>query len=199
MKIQNGDTVVVITGKDKGKTGQVLRVLAETERVVVAGVNMRTKHVKKTPNSAGQRLHYEASMHVSNVMIVDPKTKKRSRIGFRVNKGKKQRMAKKSGEVLVRGVLPKAKGTEVSKEGKAASEKQKDMKDQREGKTIEDRGQRTEGAKPSEKKPFWKKMGFGEAALEDQAEIAGESHMKEDHSVPEKGKSQDTRSHARGK
>ena len=196
MKIRNGDTVVVIAGKDKGKTGQVLRVLPSTGRVVVAGINMRTKHVKKTPQNAGQRLQYEASLHSSNVMVVDPKTQKRSRIGFSLEKGKKTRIARKSGEALVKGVAasatPKKKTTK-----KAAEEKQAEMKDEREGRKAAKKEE--VAAKPGAKKPFWKKMGFGEDALEDQAELAGESHMQEDHSIPEKGKSPDSRSSSRGK
>ena len=103
MKLHTGDLVVIITGKDKGKTGRILRVLLEKNRVVVAGINMRTRHIKKTAQSAGRVVRYEASLHASNVMAVDPKTKKRTRIGYRFKDGHKERIAKKSGEEMVTG------------------------------------------------------------------------------------------------
>ena len=100
MKIRNGDTVIVITGKDKGKTGTVLRILPDANRVVVADINMRTRHVKATAQSAGQKITYEASLDASNVMLVDPKTNKPTRVGYKIENGKKVRVAKKSGTVL---------------------------------------------------------------------------------------------------
>src|SRR3989344_5032398 len=101
MKIHTGDTVYVISGKDKGKTGTVLRILHEQNRVVVEGVNMRVRHIKKTSQAPGQRVKYEASLSASNVMILDPKTKKPTRIGYKVDEktGAKKRIARKSGEV----------------------------------------------------------------------------------------------------
>ena len=119
MKLHTGDTVVIIAGKDKGKTGRILRVLQETHRVVIAGANMRTRHMKKTAQAPGRIVRYEGSLDVSNVMVVDPKTKKRSRIGRRLDdRGKKERFAKKSGEALLSGkklkklVEEEAKGKE---------------------------------------------------------------------------------------
>lgn len=103
MKLHTGDLVVIIAGKDKGKTGRILRMLPEKNRIVVAGVNMRTRHIKKTPQAPGRVVRYEAALSVSNVMIVDPKTKKRSRIGFSIKDGKKERIAKNSGEELLSG------------------------------------------------------------------------------------------------
>lgn len=103
MKLHTGDLVAIITGKDKGKTGRILRVLAEQGRVVVAGINMRTRHIRKTHQAPGRVVRYEASLHASNVMVMDPKTKKPSRIGYRMNKNVKERFAKKSGEQLVTG------------------------------------------------------------------------------------------------
>ena len=76
MKISQGDTVVVIAGKDKGKQGTVVRTLKNEHRVIVSGVNMVTKHIKKTAQSEGKKITFEHSIHVSNVMILDPKTKK---------------------------------------------------------------------------------------------------------------------------
>ena len=104
MKLHTGDNVVVIAGKDKGKVGRILRVLTDRGRIVVAGVNMRTKHMKKTPQSPGRKIRYEASMSVSNVMLIDPKTKKRSRIGRRAGESDGlERFAKNSGEALLSG------------------------------------------------------------------------------------------------
>jgi len=101
MKFKVDDNVIVITGKYKGKTGKVMRILKKSEKVVVEGVNMRTKHVKKTATSAGQRVQYEAPFDASNVMILCPKTKKPTRIGYKMTeKGKKYRVAKRSGAEL---------------------------------------------------------------------------------------------------
>lgn len=103
MKLHTGDTVLVISGKDKGKVSRILRVLHDQDRVVVADANLRTRHIKKTPQSPGRKVRYEASIHVSNVALVDPKTKKPTRVGYRFVGGKKERFAKRSGEALVSG------------------------------------------------------------------------------------------------
>ncbi len=110
MKIHTGDVVTVITGKDKGKQGTVTRVLETKNRVVVEGINMRTRHIKKTTQAPGQRIQYEASIHASNVMILDPKTKKPTRIGYKVDEktGKKSRIAKVSGEVITKATTKSA-------------------------------------------------------------------------------------------
>ncbi|MEK7137776.1 MAG: 50S ribosomal protein L24, partial [Patescibacteria group bacterium] len=84
MKLHAGDTVVVISGKDKGKTGRIMRVLLLEDRVIVAGVNMRTRHLKKTPQTPGRKVQYEASIHASNVALLDSKLKKPTRIGYRL-------------------------------------------------------------------------------------------------------------------
>lgn len=104
MKISQGDNVLVTAGKDKGKKGTVLRVLHDQNRVIVAGINMVTKHVKKTAESAGKKVRIEHSLHVSNVMVIDPKTGKPTRVGYKVDKetGKKVRIAKISGAPLER-------------------------------------------------------------------------------------------------
>lgn len=97
MKFKTGDHVVVIAGKDKAKTGKIVRTIIDTSRVVVEGVNIRTKHIKKGPNRPGERIQFEASLHSSNVMIIDSESKKRSRIGYKkLENGKKQRFYKKS-------------------------------------------------------------------------------------------------------
>lgn len=101
MKIKKGDQVVVIAGKDRNKTGTILRTLQKQERVVVEGVNKVTRHVKKTREAKGETRVFEAPIHVSNVMILDPKTKKASRIGYRIPKeGRKERISKKSKSIL---------------------------------------------------------------------------------------------------
>ena len=99
MKIRVGDTVVVIAGKDKGKTGEVLQVLAKEERVIVEGVNMVTKHAKPSAaNQQGGIINKEAPIDASNVMYVQ--NGKATRIGYKVEDGKKVRVAKKTGEVI---------------------------------------------------------------------------------------------------
>lgn len=142
MKLSQGDSVVVTTGKDKGKKGTVMRVLKAENRVIVSGINMVTKHVKKTTQEAGKKIKYEVSISASNVAIADPKTGKPTRIGYKVVDGKKIRIAKKSGATLerVKGQVPAAVGEKA-----AASD-----------------------VKPV-KKPFWKKVGFGSDAVQDEA------------------------------
>ena len=101
MNFKTGDKVVVISGKDKGKEGKITHVLRAENRVVVEGVNIVKKHVKGNGQQAGSINEVEAPIHASNVMIVDPKTKKPTRIGHSVNKdGKKIRVAKKSNSSL---------------------------------------------------------------------------------------------------
>lgn len=102
MKIKKKDRVVVLTGKDKGKTGEVLRVLTAENRVVVQGINMVSKHQRPSQaNPQGGIVKQEAPIHVSNVAIADPKTGKATRTGVKVlQDGKKVRVAKKSGEVI---------------------------------------------------------------------------------------------------
>ena len=100
MKIKKGDEVVVISGKYKGVKGQVLEARPTESRVVVAGVNRHKWHVKPTQNEPGHIVDREAPIHVSNVALVDPKTKKPTRVGYKVEKGKKVRVAKKSGAEL---------------------------------------------------------------------------------------------------
>ncbi|QAY70094.1 50S ribosomal protein L24 [Xylanimonas protaetiae] len=109
-KIKKGDQVVVIAGRDKGKTGRVLEVLKDSDRVVVEGVQRVTKHVKAGQTARGTRTGgietVEAPIHVSNVMLVDPETKKGTRVGFRLEQverdGKTKtvrvRVAKRSGK-----------------------------------------------------------------------------------------------------
>ena len=100
MKIKKGDEVVVISGKYKGVKGSVLEARPSESRVVVAGVNRHKWHVKPTQNEPGHIVDREAPIHVSNVALVDPKTKKATRVGYKIEKGKKVRVAKKSGAEL---------------------------------------------------------------------------------------------------
>jgi large subunit ribosomal protein L24 len=102
-KIKKGDTVIVLTGRDKGRSGEVLKVLTEANRVLVDGVNMVKKHKKPSPASAGGIETMAAPMHISNVAHKDPKSGKATRIGFKfLEDGRKVRFAKASGEVIDR-------------------------------------------------------------------------------------------------
>lgn len=101
MHIKKGDKVIVITGKDKGKTGTVIEAFPKKDRVVVEGVNIVKKHQKPTQmNPEGGIVEFEAAIHVSNVMLIDPKTNKPTRVGTKIEDGKKVRVAKKSGEII---------------------------------------------------------------------------------------------------
>ena len=101
MNFKTGDKVVVISGKDKGKEGKITSVLRKENKVVVEGVNVVKKHVKPNGQAAGSIVEMEAPIHASNVMIVDPKTGKRTRIGHSIDKkGNKIRVSKKSNESL---------------------------------------------------------------------------------------------------
>lgn len=101
MKIRIGDQVKVITGKDKGKSGEVMRIDTAKSRVVVKGVNIITRHIKASANRPGEKVQYEKGINASNVMILCPKTSKPSRVGYRKDaKGKKERFAKLSKETL---------------------------------------------------------------------------------------------------
>lgn len=93
--------MLVIAGKDKGKTGKVLSAYPKEDRVVVEGVNIRTRHQRlRRSNQKGQIVEKTAPIHVSNVQLIDPKTKKPTRIGMRIENGKKVRVAKKSDTVI---------------------------------------------------------------------------------------------------
>ncbi len=101
MKIKKGDTVKVIAGKDRGKTGKVLKTYPKDNKVVVEGVNIQTKHAKATRNTAAEIKHIEGPIDASNVMYYDTKAKKASRVGYTVDKnGKKVRVSKKTGNVI---------------------------------------------------------------------------------------------------
>ena len=100
-KIRRGDRVVVLTGREKGKTGEVLRVLRKDERVLVQGVNMVRRHQKPSQLNPGGIMEKEAPLHISNVSLIDPKTDKPTRVGTTVLEGdRKVRVARRSGEVI---------------------------------------------------------------------------------------------------
>ncbi|WP_335872173.1 50S ribosomal protein L24 [Bacillus sp. 2205SS5-2] len=101
MHVKKGDKVMVITGKDKGKTGVILAAFPKKDRVLVEGVNIVKKHAKPSQtNPQGGIISHEAPIHASNVMPLDPKSNEPTRVGFKVENGTKVRVAKKSGEVL---------------------------------------------------------------------------------------------------
>jgi len=101
MNLKTGDKVVVITGKDKGKQGKIIKTLRAENKVIVEGINMIKKHVKPNGQNAGSIFDMEAPINASNVMIIDPKTNKGTRVGHSTDKkGKKIRIARKSNENL---------------------------------------------------------------------------------------------------
>ena len=100
-RIKKGDTVCVITGKDKGKSGQVLKVNRQDHRLLVQGINLVKKHQKQTVAQEGGIIQKEASIHISNVAHVDPASKKPTRVGIKfLKEGQKVRIAKRSGETI---------------------------------------------------------------------------------------------------
>jgi len=101
LKIRKGDKVVVTTGKDKGKKGEVLKVLREENRAVVQGVNIVRRHQRQTPQAEGGIIAKEAPIHISNIAVEDPKDGSATRVGFKtLDDGRKVRVAKRSGEVI---------------------------------------------------------------------------------------------------
>ena len=100
-KIRKGDKVVVLAGRDKGRTGEVLRVMPKDDKALVRGVNVVVRHQKQTQSQEGGLIRKEAPIHLSNIAVADPKDGKTpTRVGFEVRDGKKVRVAKRSGEVI---------------------------------------------------------------------------------------------------
>ena len=99
-KIKKGDKVIVLAGKDRGAEGEVIEVRPQDERVVVRGINLVKKHQRQTQREQGGIISREAAIHVSNVALKDPDTGKATRVGFKIEDGKKVRFAKASGEVI---------------------------------------------------------------------------------------------------
>ena len=119
MKIKANDKVIVISGKDKGKISKVIRVIDKHNKIVVEKVNMRTKHIKKTSTRAGEKITFEAPMDASNVMVMDPKENKPTRVGYKLlENGKKERISKLSGaslDVIAAETATKTKSTKKAK------------------------------------------------------------------------------------
>ena len=100
-RIRKGDRVVVLSGRDKGKKGEVFQVMPKEERALVRGVNMVRRHQRQTPQQEGGIISKEASIHLSNLAVEDPKDGKPTRVGFKVlEDGRKVRVAKRSGEQI---------------------------------------------------------------------------------------------------
>ena len=99
MKIKTKDKVIVLAGKDKGKTGEITSVMPKENRVVVSGINMIARHTKPSQaNPQGGIIHREASLHASNVALLDPKSNKATRVGYKTVKGVKTRVSRRSGD-----------------------------------------------------------------------------------------------------
>ena len=100
-KIKKGDRVVVLTGRDSGRTGEVVQVMPKDEKALVRGVNMVKRHQKQSMNQEGGIISKEAPIHLSNLAVADPKDGKPTRVGFRVlEDGRKVRFAKRSGDLI---------------------------------------------------------------------------------------------------
>jgi len=103
LKIKKGDNVIVITGRDKGKTGEVLRVFPAEARAIVQGVNLAKRHTRPRMGEPGGIVEKELTIHISNIAHVDPQSRKPTRVGFRLlGDGRKVRFARRSGEVIDR-------------------------------------------------------------------------------------------------
>jgi large subunit ribosomal protein L24 len=99
-KIRKGDKVVVLAGKDKGRTGEVIRMMPKDDQAVVRGINMVRRHQRQSQTQEGGIISKEAPIHLSNIAVADPKDGKPTRIGFEVKDGKKVRVAKRSGATI---------------------------------------------------------------------------------------------------
>ena len=100
-KIKKGDKVVILTGRDKGKTGEVVQVMPKEERALVRGVNLVKRHQRQTAAQEGGIISKEAPVHLSNLALADPRDGKPTRVGFRIlDDGRKVRFAKRSGELI---------------------------------------------------------------------------------------------------
>ena len=99
-KIRKGDKVVVLTGKDKGRSGEVIQVMPKEDRAVVRGVNVVKRHQSQTQTQEAGIINKEAPIHLSNIAIADPKDGKPTRVGFKIEGDKKVRVAKRSGVTI---------------------------------------------------------------------------------------------------
>jgi large subunit ribosomal protein L24 len=101
LKVKKGDRVVVIAGRDKGKRGEVLRVIPDDNRALVQGVNVVVRHQKQSPQQEGGKISKEAPIHISNIAVEDPSDGSPSRVGYKIlDDGRKVRVAKRSGETI---------------------------------------------------------------------------------------------------
>ena len=100
LKVKKGDTVIVLSGNDKGKTGEVVKSMPTTSKVIVQGINLVKRHQKPTQTAPGGIITKEAQINVSNVALLDPKSGKATKVGYKEVDGKKVRFARKSGEVI---------------------------------------------------------------------------------------------------
>ena len=103
IKLKKGDNVLVITGKDKGKSGSILSIIPKNNRAIVKGVNMVKKHQKPSKQSAGGIIEKELSMHLSNLAFISINDGKKTKIGYKLEKNKKIRFEKKTGEIIQNG------------------------------------------------------------------------------------------------
>ncbi|SED84106.1 LSU ribosomal protein L24P [Rhizobiales bacterium GAS191] len=100
-KIKKGDKVVVLTGRDRGRNGEVIRMFPDEQRALVRGINMIKRHQKQSAQSEGGIISREASIHLSNIAVADPKDGKATRVGFKIlEDGRKVRFAKRSGDLI---------------------------------------------------------------------------------------------------
>ncbi|SOH94619.1 large subunit ribosomal protein L24 [Monaibacterium marinum] len=99
-KLRKGDKVVVLTGKDKGREGEITQMLPQAGKALVSGVNVAIRHTRQTQDAQGGRISKEMPIQLSNIALVDPKDGGATRVGFRMEDGKKVRFAKKSGETI---------------------------------------------------------------------------------------------------
>ncbi len=100
-KIKKGDKVVVLTGRDKGRSGEVVQVMPKEERALVRGINLVKRHQRQSVNQEGGIISKEAPLHLSNLAVADPKDGKPTRVGFRIlDDGRKVRFAKRSGDLI---------------------------------------------------------------------------------------------------
>jgi large subunit ribosomal protein L24 len=124
MKLKTNDKVLIISGKDKGKTGKITRVIDKHNRIVVEGVNMRTKHIKKTQQRQGEKIRFEAPFSACNAMILDPSANKPTRISYKLlENGRRERVSKLTGTSLDN--LPVEASVEVKKPVSAKSKSKK--------------------------------------------------------------------------
>ena len=101
MKVKVNDKITVIAGKDKGKSGTVMKVLSKQNKIVVEKINIKTKHIKKTAQKAGEKIQFEGPFNASNAMVLCPSCNKATRVGYKIlDSGKKQRICKKCNEAI---------------------------------------------------------------------------------------------------